>query len=375
MNKTKVVVILGPTSSGKSDLAVSLALLLRGGVAKKLGIDGAEIISADSRQVYRGLNLGTGKIRKSEMKGVKHHLLDVASPKKTFSASHFVKLADKAIEDIVSRVKPSSSADKSSFSADKLPIICGGTGFYISTLLREVAISEVPPNPELRKKLQKKSTEQLFEMLQRLDPDRAANIDAKNPHRLIRAIEIASFNLKNRNRKAKISRDELEKYDVLKIGIAPMKKPLPLPPPLRRGGKKNNTLNTLLSEGAEQSEVGVSYFLDEERLKDRIKTRLEKRIKQGMIKEAEELHKQGLTFKRMRELGLEYGALADLLQKKIDRTEMIEILQNEIWHFVKRQMTWWKRDKSIIWLNIGDAADIESTADIAIQKINEFLRR
>jgi tRNA dimethylallyltransferase len=368
MNKTKVVVILGPTSSGKSDLAVSLALRLRSGQAKKFGINDAEIISADSRQVYKGLDLGTGKIRKSEMKGVKHHLLDVASPKKTFSASHFVKLADKAIEDIASRGKPSSSAGK-------LPIICGGTGFYISTLLREAQMSEVPPNPTLRKKLEKKSTEQLFEMLQRLDPDRAANIDAKNPHRLIRAIEIASFNLKNRNRKAKISRDELEKYDVLKIGIAPMKKPLPLPPPLRRGGKKNNTLNTLLSEGAEQSEVGVSYFLDEERLKDRIKTRLEKRIKQGMIKEAEELHKQGLTFKRMRELGLEYGALADLLQKKIDRTEMIEILQNEIWHFVKRQMTWWKRDKSIIWLNIGDAADIESTADIAIQKINEFLRR
>jgi tRNA dimethylallyltransferase len=119
----------------------------------------------------------------------------------------------------------------------------------------------------------------------------------------------------------------------------------------------------------------VSYFLDEERLKDRIKTRLEKRIKQGMIKEAEKLHKEGLTFKRMRELGLEYGALADLLQKKINKTEMIERLQNEIWHFVKRQMTWWKRDKSIIWLNVSDAADIESTADIAIQKINEFLRR
>lgn len=340
MNKTKVVVILGPTSSGKSDLAVSLALRVRGGVAQKLGIDGAEIISADSRQVYRGLDLGTGKIRKSEMKGVKHHLLDVASPKKTFSASDFVKLADKAIEDIVSRVKPSSSAGKPSFSAGKLPIICGGTGFYISTLLREVQMSEVPPNPELRKKLQNKSTEELFEMLQGLDPERAANIDAKNPHRLIRAIEIASFNSKNLNRKVKISRDELEKYDVLKIGIAPLK-----------GG-----------------------ILDEERLKARIKTRLEKRIKQGMIKEAEKLHKQGLTFKRMRELGLEYGALADLLQKKINRTEMIERLQNEIWHFVKRQMTWWKRDKSIVWLNVGDASDMESTADIAIQKINEFLR-
>lgn len=347
MNKTKVVVILGPTSSGKSDLAVSLALRLRGGVAKQFGINGAEIISADSRQVYKGLDLGTGKIRKSEMKGVKHHLLDVASPKKTFSASHFVKLADKAIEDIVSRVKPSSSAGK-------LPIICGGTGFYISTLLREVAISEVPPNPELRKKLEKKSAEELFAMLQKLDSERAANIDAKNPHRLIRAIEIASFNSKNKSKKVKVSRDESEKYEALKIGIAP------------------------LSSGV----------LDEERLKARIKTRLEKRIKQGMIKEAEKLHKQGLTFKRMRELGLEYGALADLLQKKTrshsasrkaeatrDKKELAERLQNEIWHFVKRQMTWWKRDKSIVWLNVGDAADMESTADIAIQKINEFLKR
>ena len=282
MNKTKVVVILGPTSSGKSDLAVSLALRLRGGAAQKTGINGAEIISADSRQVYKGLDLGTGKIRKSEMKGVKHHLLGVASPKKTFSASHFVKLAEKAIADIVSRVK--------------LPIICGGTGFYISTLLREAQISEVPPNPELRKKLEKKSIEELFEMLHRLDSERAANIDAKNPHRLIRAIEIASFNSKNQSRKVKVSRDESEKYDVLKIGIAPMKKPFPLPPPLRRGGKKKKTLNPLPLEGG----LGVGFVLDELELKKRINKRLEKRIKQGMIKEAEKLHKQGLTFKRMR---------------------------------------------------------------------------
>ena len=284
----KLIVILGPTASGKSDIAVALAKKFSG-----------EIISADSRQVYKGLNVGTGKITKKEMGGVKHHLLDVAFPKKRFSASDFKILSTEAIVKIVSK--------------NKIPIICGGTGFYIDALLGDKQIPEVPPNEKLRKQLEKKSVGELLEILKKLDPERAENIDAKNPRRLIRAIEICKiigkvplFNPKKQN----FSGQANLKYEVLKIGIK----------------------------------------MEEKELKSRINKRLEKRIEQGMIIEAKKLHNKGLSWKRMWELGLEYGALADFLEKKINKKEMIERLQKEIWHYAKRQITWFKRDKSIIWL-------------------------
>jgi tRNA dimethylallyltransferase len=127
-NKPKIIVILGPTASGKSDIAVQLANKFNG-----------EVISADSRQVYKGLDIGTGKITKKEMRGVKHYLLDVASPKKRFTASDFVNLTNLTAVQIV--------------KSDKLPIVCGGTGFYIDALLGDKQIPEVPPNPKLRKEL------------------------------------------------------------------------------------------------------------------------------------------------------------------------------------------------------------------------------
>ena len=168
--KRKIIIILGPTASGKSELAVKMA--------RKIG---GEIISADSRQVYKGLNIGSGKITKKEMRGVPHYCLDIASPKKVFTAVDFKKCAEKAIKDIQSR--------------DKTPIICGGTGFYIGVITGAIDIPEIKPNWKLRKKLEKMPTEKLFKMLKKLDHARARNIDAKNPRRLIRAIEIAKNKL------------------------------------------------------------------------------------------------------------------------------------------------------------------------------------
>src|ERR1035437_3338269 len=149
--KQKILVVLGPTASGKSDLAVRLAKKFNG-----------EIISADSRQVYRGMDEGTGKITKSEMRGVRHHLLDVADPKKRFNAEKYRVLARAAIDDIVSR--------------GKLPIICGGTGFYIDAVLDENPFPNVPPNLKLRKKLEKKTAASLLLILKKIDPKRAAAI-------------------------------------------------------------------------------------------------------------------------------------------------------------------------------------------------------
>lgn len=278
--KPFIVVIVGPTASGKSDLAVKLAQKLNG-----------EIVSADSRQVYKGLNLGSGKITKKEMRSITHHLIDIADPKKTFSAAEFKKLGEKAIAKIIKK--------------GKLPIVCGGTGFYIQALVDGLLLPEVPPNLKLRKSLEKKSIQSLFSLLQKIDLRRAKEIDKNNPRRLIRAIEIAKALGKNPKLKSKT------KYSALFIGIRfPMKE-----------------------------------------LRKRIQKRLLKRIKDGMIEEVKDLPKKGLSWGRLEDLGLEYRYVAKYLQSKINKKQMIEELNKAIFKFAKRQMTWFKRDKRICWIN------------------------
>lgn len=278
--KPKIIVIVGPTASGKSDLAVNIAKERNG-----------EIISADSRQVYKGLDIGSGKITKREMRGVPHFLLDVANPKKVFTVADFKKLGQKAIDDILSR--------------GKTPIIVGGTGFYIDTLVFDLDLPEVPPNKILREKLEKKSIEDLFAELEKLDPERAEEIDSKNKVRLVRALEVvdALGKIPKSNR--------TEKYNVEWIGID----------------------------------------WPDEVLKERIHTRLLKRIKSGMIKEAENLHAKGLSYKRMEQFGLEYRYMARFLKGEISKEEMISELETKIRQYAKRQRTWFKRNKNIKWIN------------------------
>lgn len=284
-NQPKILVILGPTASGKSDLAVKLAKKMNG-----------EVISADSRQVYRGMNIGTGKITKKEMSGIPHHLLDVADPKKVFSVDQYQKLAKRAIADILKR--------------DKLPIICGGTGLYIDAVIDDFVLPQVPPNAKLRKNLAKKTVAELFTQLKKLDQKRAQNIDAKNPVRLIRAIEIAMA----LGQVPPLVKSQ--KYDCLKIGLN----------------------------------------FDSKTLAEKIHLRLIKRLKAGMLAEVKNLHEQGVSWKRMESLGLEYRYLARFLQGKITKTEMIKQLENEIIKYAKRQMTWFKRDKKTKWFkNLAEA--------------------
>ena len=160
----QIIVILGQTATGKSALAVKIALRLRRGLsAPKIN---GEIISADSRQVYKGLDIGTGKIKRKEMRGIPHHLLDVANPKKQFTAAEFQKLATSAMADIIKE--------------GKTPIICGGTGFYISLLTENISLPDVPPNSKLRRTLAIRSGRFLLLMLKKLDPERARNIDQNN---------------------------------------------------------------------------------------------------------------------------------------------------------------------------------------------------
>ncbi len=286
--KEKIIVICGPTATGKSDYAVTRA--------KQIG---GEIVSADSRQVYRGLDIGSGKITKKEMRGVRHHLLDVVSPKRTCSVTQYQTLADKAIRDILKR--------------NKVPIICGGTGFYIDSVVYGQNFPVVKPNTALRKKLEKFSTEQLAQQLGVLDPKRFETIDTKNKVRLIRAIEIA----KSLGSVPKVTR--ISKY------------------------------------------VVEWHYLDfpDDVLKQRIHDRLFKRMKSGMVREVQRLHDSGVSWKRLEALGLEYRYIAQYLQNKpfdtaqdkpfdtaqdkLSKSDMLEKLEKEIWNYAKRQRTWFKK--------------------------------
>lgn len=271
-NKQKIIVILGPTSSGKSDLAVDIARRFDG-----------EVISADSRQVYRGMDLGSGKITKKEMKGVPHYLLDVASPKQRFSVTRYKILANKSIKKI--QIK------------NKIPILCGGTGQYINTVIDNWQIPAVKPNLKLRAQLNKKSPAELFALLKKLDPRRAKTIDRYNPRRLIRAIEIAK---------------QLGKVPPLKI---------------------NQPFDLLI--------LGIKKSPKE--LKKRIAVRLEKRLKQGMLAEIKKLRSQGVSWQKLDDFGLEYRWLSRYMRGQISRQAMIAELQKEIEHYAKRQMIWFKK--------------------------------
>ena len=276
----KIIVMLGPTASGKTSLSIKLAKLFNG-----------EVISADSRQVYKGMDIGTGKITKKEMQGIPHHLLDVASPKSRFTVTKFKELGQKAILNIIKK--------------NKLPFIVGGTGFYIDSLFNDNFIPEVKPDWKLRKKLEKLTKQQLFAKLKKLDPRRAKNIDRNNPRRLIRAIEI-----------------------VLKT-----KMPVPL---IKAPQLKYNVLF-----------LGIKHDKDE--LKKLIHKRLIERLNFGMLDEAKKLRKI-ISFKKMEDFGLEYRYMALYLQKKITYDEFVSRLEKEIEHYAKRQMTWFKRNRKTQWV-------------------------
>lgn len=290
----KLIAVLGPTAVGKSDMAVSIALALRECGQK------AEIISADSRQIYTGLNIGAGKITKKEMCGIPHHCLDILSPKrkKMFSVAEFQNHAFKAIDATISR--------------GAVPILCGGTGFYIDAIVDGIVLPEVKTDIDLRKKLETYSTEKLVKMLEKLDADRLAEIDQQNRVRLIRSIEIA----KTLGKVPKLFKQI--RYETLLIG-------LDIP--------KYDLMN-------------------------KVHTRAIKRLRQGMVAEAKNLHEDGVSWKRMKRLGLEYGLLAELLQNKLTREQFIDRLKIETWQYAKRQRTWFYKKENVQWFEPKDTEKI-----------------
>lgn len=295
----KVLVILGTTSTGKTDLALKLAKKFNG-----------ELVAADSRQVYKGLDLGSGKlpggkatVKKShgfwEISGIKVWMYDVVSVNNQYSVFNYVNQANKAINNIHSK--------------GKLPIVVGGTGLYIKALLAGLPNLEVPRNLKLRRELEGLSLMDLQKKIQQLDPKKweAMNYsDQHNPRRLIRAIEVA---VKGKKHRKNAAQPLSLKGNILKIGL-----------------KCSRDL-----------------------LYKRIDERIISRFNEGMIEEAVRLHKKGLSLKRMKQLGLEYGVLADYLQGNSQKEQLINILSGKIHDYARRQITWFKRERNIYWYDIS----------------------
>ena len=292
----KVVAVVGTNASGKSALGIALA--------KKYD---AEIISADSRQVFRGLDLGSGKVTPEETQGVPHHLIDVREPNEFFSMADFQRMAYQAIDDIRGR--------------GRLPMIVGGTGLYVDSVLDGYLLSDKEPDLAYRAELEKLTTPQLYDMLLELKPD--VQVEKNNRNRVMRIIErIHDGDDATPGKQAR--------FESLRLGVS-------WPREVR--GR-------------------------------RIDERLERRLEQGMIEEVQRLMDEGATTEFLLGLGLEYRFITQYLIGEIpDRQVMLDKLAIAIKQFAKRQMTWFRRNPEIVWLDMsGDAFDQACTAVDAFLK-------
>ena len=291
----KLIVIEGTNASGKSSLGVELALRY-----------GGEIVSADSRQVYERLDLGSGKITQEEMRGVPHHLLNVRRPGEFFSMADFQRLAYEAIDGILAR--------------GRVPFLVGGTGLYVDAVADGYTLSDRSPDHTLRAHLETFDTPALYEMLKEKLPD--TEIDPRNRHRVMRALERLEAGDYHPGRKS-------PRYQSLKLGVT----------------------------------------WPREILKQRIDERLEKRLSEGMVDEVKALLDEGISEEFLVKLGLEYKYLTWYLTGKIPYEQMTEELGNAIKKFAKRQMTWFRRDPRIRWLDMSSDPVAEASA-----LIDGFLR-
>lgn len=289
-NHPKLIVLLGTNASGKSGLGVELALRFNG-----------EIVSADSRQVFRGLDLGSGKISPEEMRGVPHHLIDVCDPGDFFSMHDFQRLAYEAIDGIVGR--------------NRLPFLVGGTGLYVASVTEGYEMSDRAPDLEYREYLETFGTPELYRMLLEAAPD--TDVEPKNRNRVMRLLE-----------KLHAGDDHIPRrrprYDCLKLGVT----------------------------------------WDRGTLRARIDERLQRRLDAGMIDEVQGLIDRGVSLEFLMKLGLEYRFIARYLTGDIPRREdMVEQLGTAIKQFAKRQMTWFRRDKEIVWLDM-EGEPVEQAAEL-----------
>ena len=334
-----LLAILGPTASGKSALAIEIAREYNG-----------EIISIDSRQVYRGMDIGTGKVERDEnfpslsevggqyfSEDIPHHLIDITDPAGPYNVTDFLRDATRALEDIRAR--------------GRLPILCGGTGFWAQALIGGQSFPSVPPDPEFRTSLSGLSAEELFSRLQAVNLERSRIIDRHNPVRLIRALEIAKA-------------ESAVTHELNHNSTPPTTGRVGLPLIEERGHSAQVLHNpdVLLSHA-----TIIVLNPPIEILRDRIKKRLDARFAQGMIDEVQQLHAHGLSWERLDSFGLEYRWIARFLQNKLDEPTMRDKLYYDIVHYAKRQLTWFRR-----WERQGAPLRWVTSSDEAIAIVNGF---
>ena len=286
----KMIIIVGPTASGKTALSVALAKALNG-----------EIISADSMQIYRGMDIGTAKVTAEEMEGIPHHMVDVAEPWENYSAARFVSEADAAVQDILSR--------------GKTVIVAGGTGLWVDSL---VAGRSFAPYPEtgkrqaLEQEAEEKGMEFMLRRLQTVDPDSAERLHTADRKRIIRALEVyeeTGKTITEHNRETRLVPD---RYTPLWLGL---------------------------------------NFEDRQVLYDRINLRIDQMLEDGLVDEVQALKEKGYTRDMVSMQGLGYKEILDYLNGNCTLDEAIYILKRDTRHFAKRQLTWFRRERDVIWID------------------------
>lgn len=300
-----LVVLTGPTAVGKTAVSIRFAKAVQG-----------EIISADSMQVYRGMDIGSAKIRKEEMDGVPHHLLDILEPEEPFNVMRFQQLAKEAIGDIYDR--------------GHIPILTGGTGFYIQSVLYDIAFTEetdMSVRKELEREAKEKGAEYLHEKLAKVDPVTAENIHANNVKRVIRALEFY----------------ELNGYPLSEHNEAERQKSSPY--------------------------LFRYYVLNEPRetLYPKIEERVDHMLEMGLVAEVEALKNQGYTRDMVSMQGLGYKEILDYLTGVCTLEEAVDTIKKETRHFAKRQLTWFRREKEVTWVEKNNFADMWELLDFLLK--------
>lgn len=288
--KKPLIILTGPTAVGKTSLSI--------GLAKKIG---GEIISADSMQVYKGMDIGSAKITRQEMQGVRHYLIDELSPKEEFNVVRFQEYAKRYIQEIYAR--------------NKIPVLTGGTGFYIQSVLYDIDFTETEENQEYREYLEglakEKGPQFLHEELRKVDPGSADQIHANNVKRVIRALEYF-----------KETGEPISKHNE--------------------------------EERKKVSPYNFAYFVLNDRrdiLYDRINQRIDKMLESGLVEEVKRLKEEGCTRDMVSMQGLGYKEILDYLDGRCTLDEAVYILKRDTRHFAKRQLTWFKRERDVIWVN------------------------
>ena len=300
MNNRPLIILTGPTAVGKTALSIGLAK----------AVDG-EIISADSMQVYRKMNIGTAKIQQSEMQGVRHHLIDILDPGEDFNVVLFKKYALEAMKDIYSR--------------GKIPVVVGGTGFYIQALLYDINFEDNDNDMSYREELQTLAAEHgnsyIHDMLAGVDPESAEKIHENNVKRVIRALEF-----------------------------------------YKKTGTKISEHNE--AESQKESPYNFEYFVlndDRKKLYDRIDRRIDIMLEDGLLDEVKSLVDEGYSRDLVSMQGLGYKEMIDYIQERYTLDEAVYTLKRDTRHFAKRQVTWFKREKQVTWVNKNE---FDSEADI-----------